>query len=128
MKVAAGQVWKHVPSGDVRTVVDVVPYYGRMVRDCRDSSGVRGDGLHSFGHGEFCHYCGLRDVDIELTEQHCDEREHAKPTEEESNAYSARLELSEQVAAIAEIEFGITQSIEWDEMMTKIAALRPKGT
>ncbi len=27
MKVEIGQTWKHRPSGDVRTVLDIVPYY-----------------------------------------------------------------------------------------------------
>jgi len=38
MKVANGQKWKHVPSGDERTVIDIVPYY--VAAGCRAESDV----------------------------------------------------------------------------------------
>jgi hypothetical protein len=83
---------------------------------------MRGDGQHSFGHGEFCYWCGLRDDDPEL-EKPCDERETQKPSEEAMAAYHAREELGEQIVALA-YEFG-WGAIWWDEMMSRIQALRP---
>lgn len=79
---------------------------------------------HSFGHGQDCFYCGLRDDDSEI-ESRCDQRVRKHPTEEEMAAYRARTKLGEEIATIAEIEYGLAQSIEWDEMIARIQALCP---
>lgn len=80
-----------------------------------------GDGHHTFGHGQFCYWCGI-DGDTRAVDQPCDERERKKPSAEAMAAFDARYDLGERIGAIA-ADFGLGM-IEWDEMVAKIVALK----
>src|SRR5262245_66600799 len=47
---------------------------------------IRGDGQHTFGHGQYCYWCGVDGDDPEI-EKPCDERENRKPSEASMRHY-----------------------------------------
>lgn len=63
---------------------------------------VRGDGVHSFGHGPTCYWCGVDGDDPEI-EKPCDEREHQKPSE-------ASMKHYECVSAIEDARYMLEQT------------------
>ena len=62
---------------------------------------------HSYGHGQFCYYCGI-DGDDEVPGVPCPQTIRRPPTEEEMAPYRALCELSEDVS-------GIAMELEWSD-------------
>jgi len=69
---------------------------------------MQGDGIHSFGHGPVCVYCGW-DPDTE-PERRCDERNEKKPSAEECAEYDRLNDLGEAIQGIGfEVGFGFQE-------------------
>lgn len=84
----------------------------------------RGDGEHSFGHGQYCYWCGVDGDDPEI-EKPCDERERQKPDVETEAHFDAREDLGVQIEDLGGVNFTYSETT-LEEVAAKVLALKPR--
>jgi hypothetical protein len=70
--------------------------------------------FHSYGHGQFCYYCGI-DGDDEVAGAACPQTLRKQPTDEEMAPYRALCKLGEDIGAVA-------QTLEWGAELDAVEA------
>ncbi len=82
--------------------------------------------MHSYGHGQFCYYCGV-DGDKEDEKPVCDYAVRQPPSARTMAAYDAQVKLSEKLQDIArDLEFG-SELADVEKRLAEAIAEHRKG-